>query len=117
MAFEEAVALSGDPVYVTGSYWGRCGPGRGIVVPLGASGGPAAGGSAPVPGLHPLQQGRVTSPRSGGTRSLARGLFGGLLDLMERRRRGATLEQALALFPSWGDEWEPCPPAVTTGTN
>ena len=31
--------------------------------------------------------------------------------------RGATLEQALALFPSWGDEWEPCPPSVTTGTN
>ena len=115
LLFEEAAAAGGDAIFVTGSHWAAVALAEASSFPRSVDG-PAARRERPGPGAPspPVGACDITMERRD---DIWQEAVGGLLDLMERRRRGATLEQALALFPSWGDEWEPCPPSVTTGTN
>lgn len=101
--FQRAALLSRNPVYVTGAYYsmraleevGRFeeqagGPVRTIV-----SRGGEAGRSLGRPDILPADTEAVKEAE------------GGILELFERIRRGATLEEALALFPLMGDESSP----------
>ncbi len=101
--FEEAVLLSGDSIYTTGAHWAAralieadASGGRGLA-------GSEAGGVAPLsfpvspPCLRPWEnQDEIWEEAAMG-----------LLELLERLRRGASLDQALALFPSCGEECAP----------
>jgi len=124
--FQGAALLSRNPVYVTGAYycmraldevgrWERQagGPIRTIVT--------EAGDVRVLPGGPDiLPQGRADSAREQGPvhsepgierdqadRDIIEESQGGILELFERIRRGATLEEALALFPHLGDESSP----------
>ncbi|MHB9149774.1 MAG: hypothetical protein ACYC33_06790 [Thermoleophilia bacterium] len=101
--FQQAALLSRNPVYVTGAYYAMR-----ALVEVGRfeaqAGGPmrtigTRGGIARVlpggPDILPEDAGAVEEADSG------------ILELFERVRRGATLEEALALFPLKGDESSP----------
>jgi len=101
--FQRAALLSRNPVYVTGAYYsmraleevGRfeertTGPLRTIVAESGEP-----GRSRGRPDILPADTEAVKEAQ------------GGILELFERIRRGATLEEALALFPLKGDESSP----------
>lgn len=101
--FEEAVLLSGDAIYTTGAYWAAR-----ALVEADASGGRGlveseAGGVASL--TFPISP-PCLRPRENQDEIWEEAAMG-LLELLERLRRGASLDQALALFPSWGEEWAP----------
>jgi len=115
--FQQAAVLSHDPVFVTGAYYTMRaldevrrwedqagGPIQLIVT--------ASGEEYTLPrdsGIPPLQQ----SPEADDARALSDGdqatddAQRGIIELFDRIRNGATLEEALALFPQVGDEHSP----------
>lgn len=96
--FEEASLLSRDPVYVTGAFYSirameevsRWERQSGSTVETGGS-----------PATTRLRNYTAVQDE------VSVEVQEGLLDLFERIRRGATLEEALALFPSIGEEETP----------
>lgn len=101
--FQRAALLSRNPVYVTGAYYSmraleevghfeERATSR-VRTTVAASG--EAGRSLGRPDILPADTEAVREAE------------GGILELFERIRRGATLEEALALFPLKGDESSP----------
>ena len=122
--FQEATLLSRDPIYVTGAYYtmqalgevgrweeqaGQHHPGhdRPRNVAPGSTAGTAGGPAESVePGAtRPFRTSRPGS-RAARTTSTTRS-SGGCSELFDRIRQGATLDEALALFPQIGDESAP----------
>jgi|GEM_PF-1377023 len=117
--FQQAAVLSHDPVFVTGAYYTMRaldevrrwedqagGPIQLIVT--------ASGEEYTLPrdsGIPPLQ--RSPEADDAGARALSDGdqatddAQRGIIELFDRIRNGATLEEALALFPQVGDEHSP----------
>jgi hypothetical protein len=82
--FQEAARVSHNPVYMTGAFYA----------------------------MQAMQQGAVESQEhkmnpTVGKDSVAEEVERGLLELFDRLRQGATLDEALALFPLIGDEISP----------
>lgn len=98
--FEEAVLLSGDAIYTTGAYWAA----RALAEASASGGRPAAESEAgDVTSLSfPVSPPCLRPPEN--QDEIWDEAAIGLLELLERLRQGASLEQALALFPSWGEE-------------
>ena len=101
--FEEAVLLSGDAIYTTGAYWAARALAEADALGLRATAEPELGGVAPLtfPVSPPCLRPRETQDEIWEEAAI------GMLELLERMRRGASLEQALALFASWGEECAP----------
>lgn len=90
---EEAALLSGDPIYTTGVYWAACA----LAEMQDDGGAPLMSFPVSPPCLRPREaQDEIWEEAAMG-----------VLELLDRQRRGATLGQALALFPSWGEESAP----------
>lgn len=90
--FQEAAAASRDPVYVTGAFYTM----RALDEMRrweDQAGGPAGTESDDAPNS---EDGRAADDAQRG-----------MMELFDRIRRGATLEEALALFPQMGDEHSP----------
>ena len=118
--FQEATLLSHDPIYITGAYYtmqalGEVGrweeqAGRTIQVMIDrvALGDPSPTdvGRAPEPGTVPLPAG-AHHAAGHGKDEVHDEVEQGLLELFDRIRQGATLDEALALFPQIGDESAP----------
>lgn len=118
---QEAAVRTRDPVYMTGAYYVL------QVVPevqrseltaavTGESAGDALSGDdeTNAPGGLEVQEGqwRIGLPATGGIVSgrdeVTEEAEVGILELFDRIRRGATLEEALDLFPLIGEEASPC---------
>jgi len=101
--FEEAVLLSGDSIYSTGAHWAARALAEADVSGLRAVAEAELGGVAPpsFPVSPPCLRPRETQDEIWEEAAI------GLLELLDRLRRGASLEEALALFPSWGEECVP----------
>ncbi len=101
--FQRAALLSRNPVYVTGAYYsmraleevGRFEERTTTAVRTTVTKSGEAGRSLGRPDILPADTEAVKEAE------------GGILELFERIRRGATLEEALALFPLKGDESSP----------
>ena len=124
--FQEATLLSRDPIYVTGAYYTmqalgevdrweeQAGRTIQVMIDRGTPSPSVTGTSA-----HPIEQPAsvepaVLRPISAAPRAGARGkdevhdeVERGLLELFDRIRQGASLDEALALFPQIGDETAP----------
>jgi len=105
--FEEAALLSRDACYVSGAYWTTQALAE-------VSRWEARGAFVGLPGAGGPQDDRVGPPGSAdrpedaeAVAETAAEAAGGLVELFERIRRGASLEEALALFPALGDECSP----------
>jgi hypothetical protein len=83
--FQEAARLSHNPVYMTGAFYAMQAIQQGAVAP------------------QENHQMNPTTSKDGVTEEVERGL----LELFDRIRQGATLDEALALFPLIGDEMSP----------
>ena len=121
--FQEATLLSRDPIYITGAYYtmqalgevGRWEEQAGSTIqvmidrrtslesPAGRTGGPV---EPMEPGAsRPFHQ--TLPPDGRGKDEVHDEVEQGLLELFDRIRQGATLDEALALFPQIGDESAP----------
>jgi hypothetical protein len=121
--FQEATLLSRDPIYVTGAYYtmqalGEVGrweeqAGSTIQVMIDRSISPESTGGRIGGRVGPEEPGTDRSfhqsPRPGadGKDEVHDEVEQGLLELFDRIRQGATLDEALALFPQIGDESAP----------
>lgn len=105
--FQEATLLSRDPVYVTGAFYTMQALGEvtrweeqaGRTIQVMLEGGAAPESAPPSP---------EAAPAAGhGKDEVHDEVERGLLELFDRIRQGATLDEALALFPQIGDEAAP----------
>lgn len=111
--FQDAALRTHDPVYVTGAYYTmraidevtRWEEQAGGPVRVGESG---AGYELPLAGFRegPLQSGQGGEVLDG-LDQVSHEVDRGVMELFERIRAGATLDEALALFPHMGDEQSP----------
>lgn len=101
--FQQAALLSRNPVYVTGAYYTMR-----ALAEVGRfeeqAGGPLRTIGTREDTARVLPGGPDILPEDAGAVEEA---DSGILELFERIRRGATLEEALALFPLKGDESSP----------
>lgn len=124
--FQDAALRDHDPVYVTGAFYtmraleevGRWEKraGGSVHVMLARDGREYAlpGGPDILPAVDrtaPLEPGQQPKPNAGQSDELQGEIASeaerGIVELFDRIRRGATLEEALALFPQLGDEASP----------
>lgn len=123
--FQQAAVLSHDPVFVTGAYYtmraldeverwedqaggpvhlGLTETGEAYVLPRGSGIGPEEGPPATGIAHDEARAGRDPFPDDDqATHDAQRGI----IELFDRIRNGATLDEALALFPHVGDEHSP----------
>ncbi|GAB4245419.1 MAG: hypothetical protein Kow00129_05340 [Thermoleophilia bacterium] len=94
--FEEAAIFSKDPVYVTGAYYAM------RALEEVGHWEQQAGGHVETSGVPDRESRLVHEGMSRDEISVE--VEKGLFDLFDRLRQGATLEEALALFPHLGDE-------------
>ncbi|MCZ7665092.1 MAG: hypothetical protein M5U22_20155 [Thermoleophilia bacterium] len=117
--FQEAALHEHDPVYVTGAYYAMQAleevtrweerAGGPVHVMITREGGEYAlpGGPAVLPPQTPPRKAGPRPKASDAGDEVSSEVERGILELFDRIRRGATLEEALALFPHLGDEAEP----------
>jgi hypothetical protein len=116
--FQEATLLSHDPIYVTGAYYTMQAlgevtrweeqAGRTIQVMLDGGAPLERRAGTPVGSAEPGSASALENGPTGmGKDEVHDEVEQGLLELFDRIRQGATLDEALALFPQIGDESAP----------